>query len=73
MLLTPAAHEALADKSWSAETALTAIASIVADEDLQRSLWVGETGIRLVPQRAAPSQANLKRLSERSDSDGLWT
>jgi hypothetical protein len=34
------------------------------DEDSQRSLWMGEVGIRLVLQRAAPSQANLDRLSE---------
>jgi hypothetical protein len=34
------------------------------DEDAQRSLWAGETGIRLVLQRVAPSQANLERLSE---------
>jgi len=34
------------------------------DEDAERSLWMGETGIRLVLQRFAPSQANLARLSE---------
>ncbi len=34
------------------------------DEDAERSLWMGETGIRLVLQRLAPSQANLQRLSE---------
>jgi lanthionine synthetase-like protein len=34
------------------------------DEDAERSLWMGETGIRLVLQRRAPSQANLERLSE---------
>jgi hypothetical protein len=34
------------------------------DEDAERSLWNGETGIRLVLQRLAPSQANLERLSE---------
>src|SRR5687767_8526777 len=34
------------------------------DEDPQRSLWMGETGIRLVLQRLAPSQPNLARLSE---------
>jgi len=34
------------------------------DEDAERSLWLGETGIRLVLQRLAPSQANLERLSE---------
>jgi hypothetical protein len=33
-------------------------------EDAERSLWMGETGIRLVLQRLAPSQANLERLSE---------
>jgi Lanthionine synthetase C-like protein len=33
------------------------------DEDGGRSLWMGETGIRLVLQRLAPSQANLERLS----------
>jgi hypothetical protein len=34
------------------------------DEDSERSLWMGETGIRLVLQRLAPSPANLERLSE---------
>ena len=34
------------------------------DDDAERSLWSGETGIRLVLQRLAPSQANLERLSE---------
>jgi Lanthionine synthetase C-like protein len=34
------------------------------DEDAERSLWMGETGIRLVLQRTAPSQANLERLSQ---------
>ncbi|MDX6542979.1 MAG: hypothetical protein QOK32_582 [Gaiellaceae bacterium] len=34
------------------------------DEDAERSLWMGETGIRLVLQRIAPSTANLERLSE---------
>ncbi len=34
------------------------------DEHPERSLWMGETGIRLVLQRLAPSQANLERLSE---------
>jgi hypothetical protein len=34
------------------------------DDDPERSLWMGETGIRLVLQRLAPSQANLERLAE---------
>ena len=34
------------------------------DEDAERSLWMGETGIRLVLQRLAPSRANLERLSQ---------
>lgn len=34
------------------------------DEDAERSLWNGETGIRLVLQRLAPSPGNLDRLSE---------
>jgi Lanthionine synthetase C-like protein len=34
------------------------------DDDAERSLWMGETGIRLVLQRLAPSQANLERLAE---------
>jgi Lanthionine synthetase C-like protein len=34
------------------------------DYDGERSLWMGETGIRLVLQRLARSQANLERLSE---------
>ncbi len=34
------------------------------DADSERSLWAGETGIRLVLQRLAPSQANLERLTE---------
>ena len=33
------------------------------DDDAERSLWLGETGIRLVLQRLAPSKANLERLS----------
>jgi Lanthionine synthetase C-like protein len=32
--------------------------------DSERSLWMGETGIRLVLQRRAPSQANLERLTQ---------
>jgi hypothetical protein len=35
-----------------------------AEQDPERSLWAGETGIRLVLQRLAPSQPNLDRLSE---------
>ena len=34
------------------------------DDDAERSLWCGETGIRLVLQRLAPSKANLERMSE---------
>jgi Lanthionine synthetase C-like protein len=34
------------------------------DEQRQRSLWMGETGIRLVLSRVAPSRDNLERLSE---------
>jgi hypothetical protein len=34
------------------------------NDDGERSLWMGETGIRLVLQRLAASQANLERLSE---------
>jgi hypothetical protein len=34
------------------------------DYDGERSLWMGETGIRVVLQRLAPSQANLERLSK---------
>ena len=34
------------------------------DLDPQPSLWMGETGIRLVLQRLAPSESNLERLSE---------
>jgi hypothetical protein len=34
------------------------------DDDAERSLWMGETGIRLVLQRLAPSQTNLERLSQ---------
>lgn len=34
------------------------------DEDHERSLWMGETGIRLVTQRLAPSRANADRLAE---------
>jgi hypothetical protein len=35
-----------------------------ANEDPERSLLMGETGVRLVLQRLAPSQANRERLSE---------
>jgi hypothetical protein len=34
------------------------------DEDAERSLWMGEAGIRLVLQRCSPSAVNLERLSE---------
>ena len=34
------------------------------DDGDERSLWMGEMGIRLVLQRLAPSQANLERLAE---------
>jgi hypothetical protein len=34
------------------------------DEEAERSLWAGETGIRLVLQKLVPSPANLERLSE---------
>lgn len=34
------------------------------DEDVERSLWMGRTGIGLVLQRIAPSQENLERLSQ---------
>jgi hypothetical protein len=34
------------------------------EEDAERSLWMGETGIRLVLQRLSPSRANLARLAE---------
>lgn len=34
------------------------------EDDSERSLWMGEMGIRLVLQRLAPSQANLDRLSK---------
>jgi hypothetical protein len=34
------------------------------EEDSERSLWMGETGIRLVLQRRQPSQANLDRLAQ---------
>ncbi len=135
MLFSPEAHEALAGRTWSAEHARAAIASIVADSenafddgwtthsldvlepadettrfrtmylggagvvsalhrlatggfadlrrdylpylhdsleaapdfpdaDAERSLWMGETGIRLVLQRLAPSAGNLERLAD---------
>lgn len=34
------------------------------DADPERSLWMGETGIRLVLQRLAPSAGNLERLAQ---------
>jgi hypothetical protein len=34
------------------------------DYDAERSLWMGETGIRLVLQRVAPSPENLARLTQ---------
>ncbi len=34
------------------------------DEEAERSLWMGETGIRLVLERLAPSQPNRERLAE---------
>ena len=46
------------------ESALEAIAESpdFPDDDSQRSLWMGETGIRLVLQRMTPSSANADRL-----------
>ena len=35
-----------------------------ADFDQERSLWMGETGIRLVLQRLSPSQENADRLAQ---------
>jgi hypothetical protein len=34
------------------------------DDDSERSIWMGEPGVRLVLQRLAPSDANLHRLAE---------
>ena len=34
------------------------------EQDSERSLWMGETGIRLVLQRLAPSPENLERLAQ---------
>ncbi len=34
------------------------------DDDAERSLWMGETGIRLVLERLAPSEANREQLAE---------
>jgi hypothetical protein len=34
------------------------------DDDPERSLWMGEVGIRLVLQRIAPSAGNLERLAQ---------
>ena len=39
------------------------------DHDSERSLWMGEMGIRLVLQRLASSQANFERLSELIDAN----
>ena len=33
------------------------------DDDHERSLWMGETGIRLVLQRLSPSKENADRLA----------
>jgi hypothetical protein len=41
-----------------------------AGEDAERSLWMGETGIRLVLQRLAPSQGNLERLAQLIEANG---
>jgi hypothetical protein len=35
-----------------------------ADADHERSLWMGETGIRLVLQELSPSQENAERLAQ---------
>jgi hypothetical protein len=40
------------------------------DENPRRSLWMGETGIRLVLQRLVPSHTNLERLSELIAANG---
>lgn len=44
-------------------------------EEPERSLWMGETGIRVVLQRLAPSQGNLGRLAEliaANEADERW-
>ena len=48
------------------ESSLDAIADSpdFPEYDSQRSLWMGETGIRLVLQRIAPSNANADRLEQ---------
>jgi hypothetical protein len=48
------------------ESSLEAIADSpdFPEDDSQRSLWMGETGIRLVLQRMAPSSANADRLAQ---------
>ena len=46
------------------DRAAAGIERLFPDEDPRRSLWAGETGIRLVLQRLAPSPANLERLVE---------
>ena len=43
---------------------MLAAPSEVPDEGSEPGLWMGETGVRLVLQRLAPSQANLDRLAE---------
>jgi Lanthionine synthetase C-like protein len=40
------------------------------DESGEASLWMGETGIRLVLERLAPSRANLERLSKLISANG---
>jgi hypothetical protein len=48
------------------ESSLEAIADSpdFPEDDSRRSLWMGETGIRLVLQRLAPSSANADRLGQ---------
>jgi hypothetical protein len=46
------------------ERSLEAPPDFPGEDAAERSLWMGETGIRLVLQRVAPSRSNFERLSE---------
>jgi hypothetical protein len=52
------------ERDWTPYLERSVELSDFPDEDADRSLWMGEVGIRLVLQRVAPSVPNLDRLAE---------
>ena len=59
-----ALHRLGSEHDWAPYLELSIREPDFPDEDSERSLWMGEVGIRLVLQRVAPSAGNLERLAE---------